>query len=380
MFEKSTFILKAIQFTIFFFTLSIISTSGSFAQSKIFDFIVVEEKVTPGSLENMPSESNTVIFFTPNDNSKKQKYTVLQVSEFRFNGRMFFRKNLGTAAKPQYKFLERVSAESQRFPLFRLHDESGYFYIGKDDSLFPLKEDYKEKLKEVLENPNVDPLVDLTDLKEDQLNDLLQNAWILTKPRTFTKPIVFTPYVGFGFIDHLINYPDINHSLVIRPKAIMVGINTEYFINYHRNISLNFSPQLIQYQSLTFDTFQAFGNRYESDVFVRFSSIQLPVSIRYYLDISPNKLRLYGDLGAVASFGLAQQATIYEAIIEKDEIQSSKSDFEFPNNHFGITYGFGMERYFKKHKGLVLGMKGLHISGKSDSKITQNQLFLGYKF
>ncbi len=345
------------------------------------DYIVFQDSaIFYGKVQFPGNKGISSINYRVGKKGKITTYTIEDISEFSVGGEKFFRKNIGKGNTKDWKFLERIPNEKSDINLWRLNESPIRYFIEKDSIIKKIEEGYQEILKEWLNDPKIEILIDQTKVNESDLVYLLKTASEIQKPRTFTKPIVFTPYIGVASIWHKYLIPSTFTLGSHQSISPTFGFNAEGFLNHKRNISINGGIQTLYFNSQEFVRIEYRGTNFESDIHVKFRGFQIPIFSKIYHDYIPNKARFYSELGVLLSSFTIQNATSYEGGIKDEMVFTEKIQFSFPDRHSGILLGFGLERYLKGHRGIVLGVRGSVIRQGSESGLTQIQLHSGFKF
>ncbi|WP_157373392.1 outer membrane beta-barrel protein [Algoriphagus terrigena] len=345
------------------------------------DYIVVADTaLSQGIIEDIPSENNTVIYFARTKKEEKVRYTVEEVSEFRVSERLFFRKEIPQNTSKQVVFLEKLPHPVKDAVFWRLNGEKPIFYIETPAGMEILGDSYRSQLSNRLGNPMLDPLLEITNLKELSLQYLARTANTIEKPRTFSRIFVITPYVGYSSQTVGLTIPDSGHEAQITGSSPAFGLNGEAFLTFKRNLSLNAGVSWTQFDAQEYFIYEFGASRYEADVFLDFSLLQIPITAKYYLDLKPNKWRLFGEAGYSYAIPDYEKLGIYQGKYGRDEVVTSVKSFEMSDKYSGITWGIGVEKYLNKHQGIVFGLRGFKVDGESKDFVKGLTFHLGYKF
>ncbi|WP_373497684.1 hypothetical protein [Aquiflexum sp.] len=345
------------------------------------EYIVFQDSVLSQGFVQFPgNEGITSVNFKSGKKKEFITYSIRDISEFSKGGNTFFRRNIGGVNSDSWEFLELLPNKNSGIDLWLSHEKPFRYFIEKDSVLKEFEDGYKDLLKEWLDDPNVEVLIDRTKVNEFELLYLLKTANEIQKPRTFTNVFVFTPYIGFASIWHKYFFPSTNIIKYQQSLSPTFGFNAEAFLNHKRNISFNAGIQTLSFSSQDFESVDSRGITLESDIFVQFSGFQYPIFGKIYLDNIPGKMRLYSELGAIFSSFEIENATVFEAIINGEMVNPQKKEFDFPERHSGILFGFGFERYFNGHRGIVLGIRGSKVRQGENLGLNQIQLHSGFKF
>ena len=334
---------------------------------------------TNGYMQDILIEDNTVLFYKRFPEDKFTKFTIDQVSEFSHKNRYFYRREIVHEGVLRKVFLERIISSKTAVTLYRLNGSDARFYIEADSALHRL--DHKVQLKEAFPNPDLEYLIAKTKIKESQLKYLFKTASEINfKPRTFTNLLVFTPYAGVGNVSHTFKVFVTNDDISLSTWSPFLGLNVEAFLNFKRNLSLNFSPQLFSFQNKFFFTTTSAKGEIEADIYLSYLARQSPLSVKYYFDAKPQKLRLYGEFGYVYSKINLRRTVSHQATITGNEVRMTSEEFSIPDRHSGFMIGIGAERYFFGHKGVVLSLKYSKMAESLESSMEQVQFSSGFKF
>lgn len=347
-------------------------------QAKKGDYIVLQDTVhMSGFIQKLPSKGFSEISFLRFKRDEPRTYRVEEISEFRHNDRIFLRKQIGGSPA----FLEYLPTENTKFRIFRLQGETATYYIedSKSGELRVLDENYKETLGGKLDNPLVADLIAVTNRNEFSLPYLLQNDHVVTKPRTFSKPISVIPFVGTGSGNVQIPIEFQNATVEQSMELLTGGIGVEAFPNFRRNLSVSFMPYLAGFNSTGFHSMTVRPNEvFETDISLTWIGVQLPISGRYYFDLKPQGLRLYAEVGYTLSMTLSQQSIQTGALVKPAEVQMDNRPVSIAEQHRGMVYGLGFDIIpLKAH----VGIKSNSLTGqRTDSKINFINLQIGYRF
>ena len=345
------------------------------------DYIVVADTaLSQGIIEDIPSENNTAIYFARTKKEEKVRYTVEEVSEFRVSERLFFRKEIPQNNTKQVVFLEKLPHSVTDAVFWRLNGDKPIFYVETPAGMEILGDSFRTQLADRLGNPMLDPLLEITNLNELSLQYLARTANTIEKPRTFSRIFVITPYVGYSSQTVGLTIPDSDEEAEITGSSPAFGLNGEAFLTFKRNLSLNVGVSWSQFDTQQYFVYEFGANRYESDVFLDFSLLQIPITAKYYLDLKPNKWRLFGEVGYSYAIPDYEKLGIYHGKLESGEVVTSVRSFEMSDRFSGVTWGVGAEKYLNKHQGLVLGVRGFKVDGESEDFLKGLTFHLGYKF
>ena len=250
------------------------------------DYIVIRDSIfTEGKVKDLPSDENSSIYFRKVSREEFKKYSIEEVNELMFNRRKFFRKTIQLNDSSQMVFLELLPQEMTTVKLWQLNQEKEEFFIEISDQLILLDKSYPLILKRAVENPELERLISITNLNWYDLTYLFNTAKRYKTPRTYTPIFVFTPYAGISFTSNQFTIPNSSYLAKVKGIGPTVGFNAEAFLNFKRNISFNLSPSWSAYSIKSLLNYNYVGFAFESDVFLEYSTIQIPVTAKYYFDL-----------------------------------------------------------------------------------------------
>lgn len=339
-----------------------------------------DSALSQGFVQDIPSEGNTVIYFTKAKGSKYERYTEAQVTEFRLSDRMFFRKRIPQGVDGRMVFLEKLPNSVPEMVFWKLHEDSPKYYVETSVGLELLDESFRNRLSELLDAPLLDPLLDITRRNDLSLIYLSRAAQTVQKPRTFARMFSLTPHLGYSSQSIQFGLPESNERGSIGGASPSIGLDGEAFLTFRRNISLTLGVLWTQFDSQEFIQYQRSQTRVDSDFYLDFSLLQIPVMLRYYMDLSPNKWRLYATAGYSYALPSYDKFGVYQAVIEGTTVVTSTRELEMDPHFSGMTFGLGVERYFANHRGLAFGLRQFKVSGEKDGVVKGIGFQLGYKF
>lgn len=345
------------------------------------DHIVIRDTIfTEGKIKDLPSDGNTTIYFKRGRPENFKKYTIEEVDELMVNQRKFFKKKINTGNGVEEVFLELIPQEYDQLKLWSLNQERPEYFIEREGQLIHLNESYSEILSVQLSNPELAPLLDITKLNWFDLPYLLKSAKRFESPRTFTKLFGITPFVGVNLVKNKFTLPASTYEATLSGSGLTLGLNAEIFLNFKRNISLNLSPNWTKFDNQQFLNYSNGNFQYESDVYMDYSFLQLPILVKYYIDISPNKLRAYVEAGYVFSLNDYKKLGIYEGHKDGTSVTTTQKDFTLNDRFSGYGFGLGIIKYFKKDKGIVVGIRNTQVKASASENLSSTSAFIGYKF
>jgi hypothetical protein len=345
------------------------------------DYIILSDTaLSQGKIFGMPTENNTLVNFARSRRTPVKSYSVAEVSEFRMSERVFFSKKALVEGKEQLVFLEKLPHEANGVSLWRLNARPAVFFVQTATGLEELGENYRATLGSAYGNEDLLPLIAITDKSELSLNYLSKTAKNLTTPRTFTQLLTVTPLVGIGSQSVTFLIPDSTVPAKISGPSPSFGVIGELFLTFKRELSVGLGVSWSQLDNQALYTYTANQLRYESDVFVDFSVIQVPLTVRYYYDLSPNRYRIFAEAGY--SYGMPSYETsgVFQAEISGNSIVTSSKSFQLSETYSGFIWGVGVEKYLSKHRGVALGLRQSSLGGVNDESFSSLNFYVGFKF
>lgn len=363
-----------------FTLLSLIFSENTQAQKN--DYMVFGDTAqSDGYIKNLPTENSTVVYFKKVKREEYKKYSVADVTELFVNHRRFYTREIQINGSKKTVFLQLVPQELEQVKLWKHSEERDYYFLEDEEGLNLMEEsNYREKLKRLLDNGMLDPLIDITSLREYDLIYLFQTAKLIQEPRTFSRVLVIRPFVGYSMFTNQFTGPNSGLSHKVSGKSATLGFNLEVFLNPQRNLSVNFSPSWMAVSTQNFLANSEGLLTFETDLFLEYSVITFPVSGKYYLEIQPNQWRAYLELGYSLGFFDYSKLGYYQAEIIDKSVTTTRGEFELDRIYTGFVGGLGLEKYFKKSKAISLGIRTFNMSGGSGEKFLNNTGFIGFKF
>ncbi|MCZ8134386.1 MAG: hypothetical protein O9252_02655, partial [Algoriphagus sp.] len=247
------------------------------------DYIILgDTALSQGKIFGMPTKDNTEVTFARSRRTPAKTYSVAEVSEFRMSEMVFFSKKAPLGGQEQLVFLEKLPHEAGGVLLWRLNAKPAVFFVETAKGLEELGENFKQTLGSAYGNDNLLPLIAITDKSELSLNYLSKTAKNLPSPRTFTKLVTLTPLVGISSQSVEFLIPDSAVPAKISGSSPSFGVIGELFLTFKRDLSVGLGVTWSQLDNQGFFTYATNQLLYESDVFVDFSLIQVPLTVRYY--------------------------------------------------------------------------------------------------
>lgn len=351
-----------------------------FGQRKKDHIVLNDSAYTEGYVKIDKSDPLHSLFFKWRKKDSYKKYSVEKVTEFYENHRSYYKKTLFHQDQETTVFLQKLIYDNPNLSVYKWIGKKHTFYIDQNGKLELLGEDFRQVLNEKIDNQNLDPLLEITELNYSSLSYLLTSANSLQKPHTFSKFLRFTPRIGYSFISQKISIPNQNTLIQLNGTSPNLNLTIEAFPTYRRNLSILFSPTLINGQSSGFKDYQEGSSKFETDLQFRLSSILLPISSRYYFEINPNKSRVYFELGyGYMSFN-TKEGVIDIAEYKSASIHTDTREFVSSGAYKGIQFGIGMEKYTNKTKGLTLGVSLQNFQNNKSENLVLITPSVGFKF
>lgn len=364
---------------LFFFLFCTLQAFGQVPAKK--DYIVVgDSALSQGIVRDIPSEGNTAIHFAKSKKGKDQRYTVEEVTEFRLSERMFYSKRIAQGVGGRLVFLEKLPRSNPELTFWKLHEELPKYYVETSEGLELLDESFRERLGELLDNAMLEPLLEVTRRSDLSLIYLSRAVVEVEKPRTFVKPLAFTPHIGYSSQSVEFGLPDSNERGSVAGSSPAVGLDAEAFLTFRRNISLSVGVLWTSFDSQDFIQYQRNQTRIDSDFYLDFSLFQVPTMLRYYLDLSPNKWRAYVGAGYSYAVPSYDRMGVYQAVVDGDAVTTSERGLAMDDSFSGMTLGLGVEKYFGGSRALVFGLRQFKVTGQGDDLVQGLDFQLGYNF
>ena len=346
------------------------------------DYIVFGDTAqADGYIKNLPTENRTVVYFKKIKKEEYKKYTVSDVSEFYVNHRKFITREILLNGKRKTVFLQLVPQELPQIRLWKHSEDKDYYFLEAGYGLELLEEStYREKLRQVLDNAMLNELLDITLLREYDLIYLFQTAKFIQEPRTFSRVLVFRPFASYNKFTNQFTIPNSGLNNKVSGQSFSAGLNVEIFLNPLRTLSVNLSPSWMKVDSQNFLLNSEGALNFETDYYLDYSLISFPISGKYYLDIHPNQWRAYLELGYALGFFDYSKLGFYQAEIAGNIVTTKTGEFELNNIYSGFVGGIGLEKYFKKSRGITLGIRSFNMNAGQGEKFINNTGFIGFKF
>lgn len=345
------------------------------------DYIVLgDSALTQGKVYGLPINDNTELRFSRTSKDAVVIYSISDVTEFRVSERVFFSRTVDVDGVSTRVFLELLPHPSEEVKLWRLNGKMARFYIETEEGFEELGDVYRQQLRDAFGNEYLSPLIAMTEKSELSLNYLAKTAMNLDAPRTFTKLITVTPWVGFGSQTVKLVIPDSDVMARVSNSTPFFGVQGEIFLTHPRNLSLNLGLAWSRFDNQDFVSYTYDRFRYDSDIYLDFTLIQIPILARYYLDYRPNKIRFFAEAGYSLGMPTYEKLGVFQAKFESGSIVTSSKTFELSDSFGGLAVGVGMEKYLSRHCGVALGIRQSQLRGDLQDSVNGLTFYLGYKF
>lgn len=360
--------------------LSLGASQEANAQKQRTHIVLNDDHYIDGFIKYTPSDTLRSILFKNKKRSPYQTYDIREVSEFYTDHRMYLRKTLPSPTGSLTVFLEKLIYDHPEVSILKWIGKSDVFFIETPDGIVQqLDENFRKTLAKQLENPELAPLLEITKLKYAQLNYLLYVA-TSNKTRTYSKPFRLTPQLGVLFSSFDLQIPNQNHIAKASGAGSFLGLNFEFFPTYTRNLSLNLSPTVVFGRAEGFDTYREGSNSFDADIYFSYSQVQIPLTARYYIDISPNRWRPFLELGYAWSTLTSEKGQLDIAGYQGNIYHTDERDYDASSAYTGLVTGIGFEKYLEKNRAISAGVKVSVFRSEQSEQLTSVNPYLGFKF
>lgn len=359
-----------------FFALAV--NQKTHAQRKADHITLNDSAYMEGYVKLSDSDPTKNVLFKRKKKDSYKNYSIGDVSDFHEDHRDYQRKTFEFKDQKVTVFLEKLVYDNPDMSIYKWINKKGLFFIESDNGLSLLGENFLEEISKRLDNPNLNPLLEISKLNYTSLSYLLTMS--KTKPRTFSRFFRVTPQSGVSFYNYHLTVPNQNSFIKLKGTSTNLGVNLEFLPTYYRNLSLNISPSFGAGNADGFNTYTEGSSRFDTDLYFNFTNIQLPVTARYYLDLRPNEFRTFIELGYSWSSLKAQNGIIDIAEFKENTIRTDTRDFDPSSNYHGFIGGVGVEKYFKKTRALTFGIKYSSLRNTNSEVFSQLSPYIGFKF
>lgn len=359
-------------------TVTFCGLQEAIAQKQRQHIVLNDSSYIDGYIKFNPSDPLS-IRFKRKKNSPYLIYGVQHVSEFYTDHRLYLRKTLPSPTGSLPVFLEKLIYEHPEVSIFRSIGKSRVFFIETSDGIVQLDENFRETLAKGLNNPELAPLLEITNLSYNSLNYLLYVA-ASGKSLTYSKPFRLTPQLGVIFSSFDLQIPHQNQIVKISGTGSSLGLTLEFFPTYSRNLSFAVSPTVIYGSAEGFNSYREGSSSFDTDIYFNYSQAQIPLSARYYIDIRPNRWRPFLELGYAWSTLTSEKGQLDIAGYVGTSYSTDERDYDASSTYTGLVTGIGFEKYLKKTKAISAGVKVSAFRNDQSERLTSINPYLGFKF
>ena len=348
------------------------------AQKKHDHLTLNDSAYIEGYVKLSNSAPTTNVFFKRKKKEPYINYSIEAVSDFHENHRTYYRKTFEFKGEPVTVFLEKLVYDNTDISIYKWINEKGLFFLESENGLSLLGENFREEISKRLANPNLTPLLEISKLDYTSLSYLLTVS--KTEPRTFSRFFRVTPQAGISLYSYQLTVPSQNSSIKLKGTSANLGVNLEFLPTYNRNLSLNISPSYGTGNAHGFRTYVEGSSKFDTDLYFNFTTIQIPVTARYYLDIRPNKFRAFIELGYSWSSLKARDGILDIAEFKENTIRTDSRDFDPSSDYNGYIGGVGIEKYLKRTRAITIGIRYSSYSNQNSEESNQLSPYIGFKF
>jgi hypothetical protein len=280
--------------------------------------------------------------------------------------------------------MEYLPSDNQRFRIFKYNQIQVKYFLENSETgkLQELDENFKKSLNDELANKFVEGLIPITNKNDFSLPYLLQNDEKIKRVRTFSKPISIVGFLGAG--PGTVQIPIYFLSTSVQQNIFQYsgGLGVEAFPTFKRNISISLTPNITGWNSYSFHSIRVRGSdTFETDLSLNWLGFQLPISAKYYLDIKPQKMRVFAEIGYAFSKTLQQDVSQTGAYITTTNVTLDKRQVYLSNQHQGTLFGFGGDIIRPQGRVITIALRSNKLeSSNSDSAIEFFNFQISYKF
>jgi len=348
---------------------------------KRLDHIAINDSVyREGYIKFNVKNPTTSVSFKWRKNDPYEEYTIDEISEFYGKYRNYLRKTLDFRGKTVTVFLERLVYDNPTISIFKWMDEKGVFFIESESGLSLLGDDFREEISNKLDDPSLSVIVAMSKLNYTSLSYLLTVANRGENSQTFSRFFRVSPQVGGSFSSFQLAVPDQNNLLSISGRGSNFGINFEFLPTYSRNLSLNILPSFSTGSAAGFKAYTDGESNFETDIYFNFSSLQIPATVKYYIELQPNSFRAFVEMGYLWSSLKAEDGEMDIAELKESIIATDSREFNTSGNYHGIIAGLGLEKYLRNTMAFTLGIRYSSQRNTNSEKMDQITPYIGFKF
>jgi hypothetical protein len=349
-----------------------------FAQKN--DYVVLYDTIyREGYVKQEKSEFKTSLLFKRRKKDSWEKYSLDDVKEYYNSKRKYLKREIEKNGRNEYVFLEVIPTKYEKVFLFRGPASRKQLFLETETDFLLLDDSYREVLSEIVAKPELDPLLQITKLKGDDLAYFLTTASTIKENRTFSKPVIISLFGGYLNSGNKFRIPGTDQIAKVNGRGFQAGLSMEVYTNFLKNVSVTLSPNYSESNGNQFLQFREGGSTFESDFYLAYSNFQLPLTGRYYYDFKPNSWRGYVEAGYAGSFLSLNQSSLKIAEINENSATTYLKDFNIETSYHGFTGGIGIDKVLKKSRAITLGWKYSNLSG-AEEKLIGSSIVIGFKF
>ena len=357
--------------------LSILTQRTAFAQRS--DHIILNDTIfTEGYVRQEANEIATHVYFRKTKKESWKKYSTREVKEYYHNRRKYFAKSINRFSDTGPVYLQLIPSGLEMIKIFRAMDQKKQFFLEKDGDLKLLKEDYREVLQSAISNPELDPLLDITNLTAEDISYFLTSA-ADDRSRTFSKRFYLSPFIGSVWSSNQFVLPNTNQTIRIAGTGFQAGVNLELAVNRFRTLTVNLKPSYLQSSGTNFLMFRDGRTSFETDSYLSQSTLHVPLTAKYFIDLIPNSIRVFAEAGFGASFLNMEEGVLQIAELEENTVTTYVRDFKIDSFYPGFVGGLGLETALTNGKFLMTGFQYSSMSASADL-LSTSSIYLGFKF
>lgn len=354
---------------------------SEFSLAQRSNHIVLNDTIfSEGYVKQDMENKNTSVFFRKKRNEPWVKYSIDEVNEYYISYTKYLRRSLPEDRSKHQVFLKLIPDRLEEYQLLMSLDSKEDLYLESKDGLNKLGVDFKEVLREIAQNDELEPLLVITNFKAYDIAYFLSAVGTYEKPRTYTRSTSIGFFAGTSLVSNEFAIPMTNEISTVSGTASQAGVLIEIYLNNLRNISLNTGASLMKVTSQQFFQFKDLDTFYEIDAFLDYSVVQVPIQARYYADIIPNSWRGYVEMGYGVSFLSKSPYFLNVGELRGNEVYTYQREYEMSGTYHGLMGGLGVEKLLPKSKAIVLGFKFSSQTTGQKEKFTATTGFLGFKF
>lgn len=352
-------------------------------------YIVTDSSVVAAKIDTENGDSFNGGFCRVRNGRVWEYYNPYLIKEYGFgDGRVFISREVQLSGSNQKVFLERL--QQGKATLYSFKETTGVqtFFIEKDSTLYVIDKKiskdrgYKDKLLEITSDCKaVEDAIKVVEYKKETFTKLIKQyntcefapmphfRYGLTVSSSYLKLVLRSG-------NELLNYFDFNYV-----RGYTIGLFADKPI-----IASNFSYHVELYYSKHGMSYNKFVDTADYDFVANFSSLKLPILIRYVYP--SNKIRPFLNIGVTASFGIKNETLLYKSVIGKDGIDVNKVDESsvLKSNQFGFSMGGGFEFRLKNKHALFIELRSniyyedFYINYNNPVKISEYNFITGINF